>query len=203
LRQGENQTWSSPWSLNGVDQTGTSEFDITLGPGSSKKFVFVTDALQTGYLEIVTRTGSPDSIAPFFFYNFLQDGQLKDSTGTAGGEAKKRFWFSVEKTFTVNTGFAYISRSDSGSFEITLTLFDETGNQVQQETLKYEGHLARFFAGPDGIFSNVPDGFIGALLVTSPEDIVLTVLRLEYTAGGFQLTSLPPVDEGILINPKQ
>ncbi|MEJ2080523.1 MAG: hypothetical protein P8Z74_21445 [Acidobacteriota bacterium] len=202
LRQGSSEPWASSWSLDGVDQSGSTGFGISLGPRATQKYVLKgSDQAQTGYLQMVTKTGPANAVAASFFYNFIQNDQLLDSTGTDGGEAKKKFWFPVEKTETANTGFAFAAGTESESFAITLTLFDEEGTQVGQQVSPYAGHMARFFAGPDGIFPSVPDGFVGALLVSSEHEIVLTVLRLEMTVGGFQLTSVPPADEDIVVAP--
>ncbi|MDA2924508.1 hypothetical protein MYX65_07605 [Acidobacteria bacterium AH-259-L09] len=191
LRQGNDQNWSSPWAVNGSAQTASTSFDITLGPDATKKFVLTGDAqAQTGYLLVAGRNGfTTSSITPSFFYNFFSNGRLVDSTGVPASSESTRFVFPVEKTETVNTGFAWAPSSVTSPFQITLTLFDTDGSQVQKKTLTYEGHLARFFTE---IFDSVLDGFIGKVLVESGNDIHLTVLRLEFTAGGFQLTSVPP-----------
>jgi hypothetical protein len=80
---------------------------------------------------------------------------------------------------------------------VKLTLFDSNGAQAQSQSVICSGHVARFFAGVDGIFAGIPDGFIGAVMVESPEDLLLTVLRMDLIAGGVQLTALSPITAGI------
>lgn len=190
-REGNAENWSRPWSVNGDDRSGASSFDLSIGPDSTQKFLLTgDDKVRAGFLEVVGRNGSETAdIATSFFYNLFQDNQLVDSIGVPASVRGRRFVFPVEKTSTVDTGFAWAPSLVTSSFPIDLTLFDQNGDQVQQETLTYDGHLARFFTE---VFDSIPDGFIGKVLVEADIDIHLTVLRLELTADGFQLTSVSP-----------
>ena len=130
-------------------------------------------------------------MAVAFFYNFLSNGQLLDSTGTPPSVEATTFTFPVEKTSVVNTAFAFALVGDADAFEITLTLYDEAGTLVQETTLTYEGHLARFF-DDDEVFNEIPDGFLGSMVIKAENALCLVVIRLENTSGGgFQLTSIP------------
>ena len=198
LRQGNGQDWSSSWSLDGVDQSGQSSFEVNLPPRATKKFSLQSDGpIQAGYLVVQARTGYPDAINGSLYYYFSVDGQLIDSLGVPAGKPGSRFWFPVEKTATANTGFAYAAVGTSDPFPVKLTLFGSDGAKVQESTVSYMGHTSRFFAGPDGLFPGIPDGFVGAILVESPQDISLTVVRQDNIATGIQLTVLSPTGEGI------
>ena len=207
LRQGNEQPWAGNWAVNGV-ASGGSDFDILLTGGSTKKFVLTGDAsLRAGYLRIDPENGlSSQPITTSFFYNFLTPGQaaaqggpspssvlgiadLLDSTGVPAQAPSAKFVFAVEKTANLNTGFAWAPFSIGTAFGITATLFREDGTQFQQKARNFAGHLAEFFSET---FDNVPDGFVGRMEIESQELIFLTVLRLEFTDSGFQLTSVPP-----------
>ncbi len=74
-------------------------------------------------------------------------------------------------------------------FPVSASLLDESGKQIQQQSLLFEGHLSRFFSE---IFENVPENFLGTVVIDAQEPILLVVLRVETAPSGFQLTSLPP-----------
>ena len=116
-----------------------------------------------------------------FFYNFGSSGQLSDSTGTPPSVEATAFTFSVERTPVVNTAFAFALFGDADAFNMTLILFDEEGNLVQETTLTYEGHLARFFTE---VFDEIPVGFLGSMVLEAEIPLCLVVLRLENTSGG-------------------
>ncbi|MBI4454273.1 MAG: hypothetical protein HY644_00055 [Acidobacteria bacterium] len=191
LRRGNEEPWSTAWAVNGKEATGSTTFDITLNPTATAKFVLTGDSTaQAGYLVILGRTGfSALDITVSFFYNFKgSGGELVDSTGVPAGTAATRFFFPVEKTATVNTGFAYAPAGVTTSFPISATLFDSKGLRIGEKRWTYQGHLARFFTE---LFANIANGFTGMVQVVSEQNIFLTALRLELTASGFQLTSVP------------
>lgn len=151
LRTGAGVAWATPWTLNGF-AISTNGFVYVLPAGASRKVVLKGDSkARAGYLEISGREGFPeDAVITSFFYNFLSqgqgaqskhvaaqsplnNGQLLDSTGVPAGRAATKLAFPVEKTSSVNTGFAWAPFSVLTGFEITLTLFDEQGNQVQPQ----------------------------------------------------------------------
>ena len=191
LREGNNEAWSTPWAINGTDRTGASEFDIILNPRATNKFVLTgSDVVETGFLALFAENGfSSEDVAVSFFYNFGSSGQLADSTGTPPSVEATTFTFSVERTPVVNTAFAFALFGDADAFNMTLILFDEEGNLVQETTLTYEGHLARFFTE---VFDEIPVDFLGSMVLEAEIPLCLVVLRLENTSGGgFQLTSIP------------
>ncbi len=162
-----------------------------LDPRATQKFVLTGFVdVETGFLAVFADSGfSSSDVAVAFFYNFLSNGQLLDSTGTPPSVEATTFTFTVEKTSVVNTAFAFALVGDADAFEITLTLYDEAGTLVQETTLTYEGHLARFF---DEVFNEIPDGFLGSMVLKAEKALCLVVIRLENTSGGgFQLTSIP------------
>ncbi|MDA2937718.1 hypothetical protein MYX75_05580 [Acidobacteria bacterium AH-259-A15] len=189
LREGNHEPWSTSWSVNvGAAVGSKATFDITLGPKETKKFILTGDSeARSGYL-IISGIGD-DLIVTSFFYNFLVSGQLVDSVGVAEGFQSLTALFPVEKTSTVNTGFAYASDVAAPPFQVVLSLIDEDGKRVQKKTLTFEGHLARFFTE---VFDGISDGFVGSVLLESERLIYLTVIRLELTSTGFQLTSIAP-----------
>jgi hypothetical protein len=198
LLEGSQQNWSHAWTLNGVAQTGTSQFAVSLPARATQRHVLGGDSqARAGYLMIDSTTGGFDSIAASLYYTYSQQGQLIDSLGISASRKAERFWFSAEKTAVANTGFAFAPAVAGEPFDVKLTLFSNSGAQLQTQTMVCSGHVARFFAGPDGVFQNVPDGFIGAVLVESPQSLLLTVLRMDLIAAGVQLTALSPVTEGI------
>ena len=200
LREGNDQNWSTQWAVNGADSTGTSGFEVTVAAGSAEKFVLTSNAgLKAGYLQIFPGEGfSSEGITLSFFYNFLQEGQLVDSTGVAAANSNTKFIFNVEKRATVNTGFAWAPFSMTHQFKVTATLLDNDGVQIGSEEITFGGHLAQFFTET---FAGIQDGFLGWVRISSEENIHLTVLRLENTSSGFQLTSVPPRPELLLHSP--
>ena len=157
-------------------------------PRGRLKIRLASDSVsRKGYLEI---HGS--ALAVQFFYEYRREGKLIDVIGTPEGESASGFIFPVERTPTANTGFSWAPSSTEEALEtfpILLTLLDQNGNpQGEPRTIPYEGHLARFF---NKIFTEVGSNFVGSLSIESALPIFLTVLRLETTADGFQLTKVP------------
>ncbi|MDA2929698.1 hypothetical protein MYX84_07095 [Acidobacteria bacterium AH-259-O06] len=196
LREGNDLAWSGNWSANGRDLTGFSSFSFTLPGKGSRKFILEGDSqLRAGYLELRGQSGfSTSDVVVSFFYNFILEGELVDSTGVLPASPDDEFVFPVEKDVKVNTGLAWVAWLPSiftSPFEIAFTLYDSEGNLVQKKSLEYQGHSALFF---DEVFDNVPDSFRGMIIMQSQEWMYLTVLRLEFTSTGFQLTSVPAGD---------
>ncbi|MBN2431626.1 MAG: right-handed parallel beta-helix repeat-containing protein, partial [Acidobacteria bacterium] len=194
LRQGFEAAWSVPWCLDGEPQAGFSA-DVILAPGATRKFIMTSDEpLQAGYLRVMSeQLPARDTLATALFYNYRPAGDLVDSTATPQSQPGSRFWFLAEKSEIVNTGLAYCSADRRRDFDVTLTLYDAEGNLFDQVVMNYDGHTARFFAGADGIFPAVPEGFLGAVCIESANDICLAVLSMTATGeNAFQLTSLPP-----------
>ena len=98
----------------------------------------------------------------------------------------------------MNTGFAWAPFSMTHQFKVVATLLDQDGSQIGSEEITFAGHLAQFFTET---FAGIQDGFLGWVRISSEENLHLTVLRLENTSSGFQLTSVPPRPELILHSP--
>lgn len=183
----DGETWpaSREWSLNGVDYTGHAGFDIQLGPNETRRFVMGRNGPAVeGWFEI--REGAASEISDLvvsFFYNFSSRGVLVDSTGVLPSPASRTFRFCVERSASVNTGMA-IRRS---SAPLQATLYDQFGQAVS--TVGFTGDGATFFSD---LFAGLPADFLGSLEVASSQPFYLTVLRLEFVPGGFQLTSAQP-----------
>ena len=193
LLEGNAEPWSAPWTLDGMPLSPANQFNVSLPPKGTKKFVLGGEGeARAGYLEIDGELRSSIfDITVTFFYNFSVDGQLVDSTGAPEGEWDTEFVLPVEKAPGINTGFAWSPSFSTSPFDIVLTLFDQDGNQVGIETITFTGHFSKFF---DEIFKNLGDSFLGSLLLESEGFIYLTALRLELTENGFQLTGVRPDD---------
>ena len=72
--------------------------------------------------------------------------------------------------------------------EILATLFDNSGDRIDQETIFFDGHQARFF---EELFQGVSGDFLGYVQLQASNWFFVTVLRQELIKGGFQLTSVP------------
>jgi len=195
LRRESDLDFVGEWSLVGGQRQG-SEFRVELEGNESKKFVVSGgDTVQAGYLILrADQGGNTRSISTSFFYNFLTGGHLMDSTGVPPAVPAVSFCFPVEKTALANTGLAWVSPGSVGNFDVKVELYGPKGDLVAESTTSFDGHEARFFAGPDGLFPEVPDGFVGKIVIHADESLDITVLRLELTNSGFQLTSVPPDD---------
>ena len=191
LREGNDEMWSAPWSLDGVSATGSSAFDVALAPRATQRFLLNGDAVaRAGYLSIIPGDGSSTAgISVAFFYNFFAGLDLADSIGVAPSLPSTDFTFPVERAEGVGTGVAFVA-SSTFPFQIVLTAFDSSGNQVQQSEVTYAGHTAKFFSE---LFPDVQTGFIGEVQVESEEEISLVVIRFQPTSNGFQLTTLPVI----------
>jgi len=190
LRQGHNEAWSTPYWVNG--QPGTGSINFTLPPHGTVKYVLTGGAkLHVGYL---TTWGSDpysaDAIHLAFFYNYSSGGHLVDSTGIPMSNLQSKQIFPVERSATVNTGFAWAI--DTGdSFPVTATLYNTAGEQVQQKVVTFQGHTAIFI---NEFFDNVPASFVGQVRLEAPGapwGLGVAVLRLDLTS--LQLTSTPPI----------
>lgn len=191
LRRGNSENWTGTVAVNGIQvQNGFHGFDLP-ARGTTRLVVTGDTVMRSGYLMIYA--GSPHmgtDLDVTCFYNFRGSGRLLDSTGVPRTWAYRGHRFAVEKSAVVDTGFAWSTASAGEPFEVVLTLYDAGGNAVQTKTQTMEGHLSKFFSE---VFDNVPDGFVGHVQVVGEAVMGMTILRLEYVAGGFQLTSTPPV----------
>ena len=190
LLQRAGQPWATAWKVDGAQAGANASFEIKLSGRSTAKLILKGNSqLQVGYLKILPREGfSRQGVNVSFFYNLVAGGPVLESTGVSGGQAAKRFAFGVEKSPLINTGLAWAPYETLSGFQISASLLDDSGNQLQQQSLSFQGHLSRFFSE---IFEDVPENFLGTVVIDSPEPFLLVVLRLETAPAGFQLTSLP------------
>lgn len=195
VSRGYNQLWEGRWAINGQDFTGKSGATLTLVPHGSMKLRFTGDGTtRSGYLEIDSDVSYSDlDIAYSYFYEFRSGGRLQDTIGSPESAWDKKFVMAVEKSPVVDTGLAWCqsNRFTSSQFPINLTLYDEAGNIFRQRSVTFTGHQAQFVTQ---IFTDLPAAFVGHLKIESQDYMYLTVLRMEQTSGGFQLTSTPPDD---------
>jgi len=190
LQQGNYASWEGAITVNG-EPADPDRIDVDLpARGATRLLIKGDDTLRAGFLTVWgTGENFGGDILVTFFYNLIQGGKLVDSTGIPNSGSLTRTMFSVEKSMFANTGFAW-ARAFPGaaSFDVTLKLYDEAGNEVRTKTLTYDGHLSKFF---DEVFDNVPEEFVGQVRIEAPEGLLVTVLRIEYVDGSFQLTSTP------------
>ena len=193
VRQGNDQMWSGPLWVNGLDITGLDGFRAEINPSSTVKIRMVGGAgLQSGYLEVDTDMDSSDlDVAVSFFYNFFDaQDNLTDSVSIPPSIFSDiEYLFPVERSEVVDTGFAWCPGLLAGPFEITVTLYREDGSVYQTKTVTFTGHSAQFFAG---VFDNVPTNFLGMMRIESNRFINVAVLRIEYTKSGFQYAGAAP-----------
>lgn len=191
LRTGNGALWESPVSIDG-NPALQGNFSFDLPPKGTARFLVTGDeVLRAGYL--VPYGASPYSgtdMDVICFYNFRQDGKLLDSTGVPRTWGSRGWRIPVEKSNTVNTGLAWSAIAAHSPFEVKATLFGADGTVVESKTLVFEGHRSLFV---DEMFDLVPDQFVGHVEVVGDNGVGMTVLRLEWVGGGFQLTSTPPV----------
>jgi len=176
---------AKPLPNAGLDYLNTV---IALRPGETRKYVLTggTETVSTG-LQIIGDQGSTASaLAVSYFFNFLDSGQLLDSTGVPKGVTARTFTFPVERSGVIDTGLAIRRLPGQPDSPITLTLFDATGSQVGE--ISTAGDFAKFITQ---FFAQLPAEFLGSVVAQSDDDFYLVVIRLEKAAAGFQLTSVP------------
>lgn len=190
LRKGNGETWNTPFQVNGQPASGSSVSVTLPALGSVKLLLQGEPTISIGYLVVYgsgANTGTDVAVA--FFYNFYSEGRLVDSIGVPQSSLSTGHMFAVEKSATVNTAFAWAPPWTALTpFDMTLTLYDTAGQQVQQKTVPYTGHTAKYFTE---VFDGVPAKFVGQVRVVSPNAIGMTVLRFEAAGNLFQLTSTP------------
>ena len=189
LRRGNEAEWDSPWMVNGVDQTGSSHFEISLPPQGSRKFALTGDAqAREGFFDLIGIDSSLNSqVAVSFFYQ-VGNPALTDSIATFDTPPSKVLVFPVEKSPEADTGFAYAALDPNMAFSISATLIDQAGIEIGTVTWMYSGHDALFFTE---LFDFL-ESFVGSLRIESEVSLFMTVVRVEQSAGGFQLTNVPP-----------
>jgi hypothetical protein len=187
-----NNTTETAWSgvAKPLPNAGLSylKLVIALRPGETKKYVLTggTETTSTG-LQIIGDQGSlASALAVSYFFNFLDNGKLLDSTGVPKGVPARKFAFPVERSGVIDTGLAIRRLPGQTDSPITLTLFDATGSQVGE--ISTASDFAKFITQ---FFAQLPAEFLGSVVAQSDGDFYLVVIRLEKTAAGFQLTSVP------------
>jgi endoglucanase len=188
--RGNQVAWTVSFDEAGGASLEDSDFVIAVPPRATRK-VLVTGGSEPlpGYMTLSGENGSsPADLAVSLFYNFLTGEKLADSTGIPVFESRSSFTLPVEYSRQIDTGFAWALPDQAAPFTIRLNLWDAGGDLVGSEETEYLGHNAQFFTEVFGPFES---DFLGRLEISSDRPIYLTTLRLEYTNGGFQLTSTP------------
>ena len=189
LRQENEEEWDNPWALNGIDQTGSSDFEISLPPQGTRKFTLTgDDQVREGFFDLIGTNSSLNSQVALSFFYQLGNGALSDSIATFDTPPSKVLVFPVEKSSEADTGFAYAAFDAGEAFSISATLIDQAGVEIGTVTWIYSGHDALFFTE---LFDSL-ESFVGSLRIESEVSLFLTVVRVEQSAAGFQLTNVPP-----------
>jgi len=185
------ELWDTPFLVNGKPNEDAS-IQYTLAPLGSTKFLLQSDSdLEIGYLVgYGSGENSGTDVTVSFFYQFVQNGVLIDSVGVSASYSSLGNFFPVEKSAQVNSGFAWGRELALDPFDITLTLYDSGGLAVQEKTIPFTGHMAKFITE---VFDDIPDGFIGHVRIVSPINISVIALRYVQVGEGFQLTTTPVV----------
>jgi len=190
VRQGADQRWAGQWSCNGQSFSGYDYLLVRLPSKSSLKLLFRGDAqTRTGYLKVDPDMGSYESdLAVAYFYSYYSGGRLVNLTGSGLSEEGDILAFPVEIGPGIDTGYALCPYIGTPPFQVKLTLFDHQGQQRASTTINYTGHFAEFVSQR---FPNLPQPFIGHMVVEAQWMMGLEVLRMEYGQGWFLLTSTP------------
>ncbi len=173
------------------DGLPASTFDLSIPAFSSKSFTSDgnTTPAQGGYASIESNV-PVEGTAVFRVLdtqgNVVHEAGVGASSGrvTAIGVVQK---FSLGN---FNSGVAVVNISDKNAL-VNIHLYDESGVLVDSSRLTGEDllgpgeHLARFL---NQLFSGLPGDFVGSILVTSDQPVVLVILR---TMNGLALSSLP------------
>jgi hypothetical protein len=176
-----------------VDIAGTDGFRAEIPPFATAKITLVGGSgLRAGYIDMEPDQGSSMLyVAVSFFYNFFDaQGNLTDSVSIPPSMFSDiHYLFPVERSATVDTGFAWCPSLLKGPFDVVVTLYREDGSVYQTKTVTFEGHTAQFFAN---LFDDVPADFLGLMGIESDGFIHVAVLRIEYTQSGFQYAGTAP-----------
>lgn len=195
LRTGDDQDWEGEWAVNGEDFSGSTKFPVSLEPAGSAIFVITGDStVRTGYVDIEgDRSFFYGDVATSLFYQLKQNGQLIDSVGSGPTEGGLYFAFPVQQNSRTRTGFAWVAVAPILPLrpeEIRVGVFDPEGMPFEIKTVPYEGHQAQFV---DELFPDLPEDFVGTMMINSEKFIHLTVLRQDTLASGaVQFTNTPP-----------
>ena len=93
LKKGNDESWSTPWTLDGKSEAAESAFEISLTAHETQKFLLKGDMeARAGYLSIVPDEGvSASGISVAFFYNFIDGSDVTDSIGVIPGSPELFF----------------------------------------------------------------------------------------------------------------
>jgi len=194
-----------PISLKANGQYFSDYTPWTVAAGRTLQVTITGDStLRAGFLRIERVTGPADTdIATSVFY------RLKDSAGIsreliASYPAKPSMSavFAVEKGATQDTGIAFVvANPPDFSPNISFRLINHEGVTVQKVERPYEGHTALMVGE---LFDQIPPQFLGSVVIDSPVELCVLVLRLEIIDGNIQLTGnlpnpMPVLESGIRV----
>jgi len=164
----------------------------TIPRGATFPYVLSADGVaRPGYLVLESVEGpGEEQIATSIFFRSVSDGRINDLVATYPAPPMKKAVFPVDRSPSSDTGIALLPTSSIHLVgPIRFTLLDQAGTKVQELELGFSGHTALMLAE---IFDQVPATFLGSVVIESPRDFYLLVLRVEPTGQSIQLTAVPP-----------
>ena len=168
-----------------------SSFDLSIPAFSSKSFTSDGNTMpaQGGYACIESNVPVEGTA---IFRALDTQGKVVHEAGVGASSGRVTVVGVVQKFSLGNfdSGVAVVNISSENA-QVTIHLYDESGGLIASRELKGQEpfrpgeHLARFL---NQLFSGLPGDFIGSLLVTSDQPIVVVILR---TVRGLAVSSLP------------
>jgi len=201
FKKGNEEDFSVPLKADGILFGPDSTWQVAAG--STARYVITSDGAQTaGYLRIETLSGPPSEqlVTGIFFRIRDVQGRVTDLAATYPIKPARRLVFPVEKGATSDTGIALLPAGPQvPGRPITFRLINQAGSLVQEVQPGFTGHMAKM-AGE--IFDKLPPAFLGSMVIDSPIDLYLLVLRLDMSGPSVQLTgTMPSAVPGTLSSP--
>ena len=201
LGPGSGTAAASPVILTLDDGSTGSDFDYSIPPRSSQRFITSNPfgALNSGSVRAVPDSGNaaPSGLVVF---SYAPAGKTLSEAGVPALPKGSAFRSYAEasgmpgQVGSISTGLAITNVGDASN-TVTLEVTHLNGSLAaapETLTLPPSGQVARFLYD---IFS-LPDNFSGVLRVTSAADIAIVALRLRVNKNGeIKVTTLTPSNE--------
>ncbi len=172
---------------DGETDLGTDSSFTVVVPGGSTRFL-ETNGLGTGSVGAARiQTDRPLTVAALFSI-LNTDGTLVTETGVGDSQPLGSFVLPVDKTSSFNTGLALFNPDPAQPSELTLTLFNLTGQQQTSQVQVTLGALQHKAQYVDELFAGLGD-FRGTLHVSADRPVAAMTLRQNFQPQG--LTTLP------------
>lgn len=168
---------------------GLESGSLTLGPGNSR--TFLSDGSGPLVSGAVSITSTTPIGATVIFSQFDGGSRLQTEAGVTSARLLRAFTIPVDLSGSYNTGVAFF-KPGSGGAGVSLTLYDENGNQKGQGQVALSGNGHRSAFVPDFIAGLSGFGR-GSLVVSSDTEVAAVALRTGSGAGPV-ITTLPVAD---------